>query len=142
MKDKKQTILFVEDEEALLKAVDIGLRNAGYKTILAPDGEQGLKEATEHKPDLILLDIKMPKMDGLTMLKKLRNDPAGKDIPVIILTNWSDMDKISKAVELHTKYYLVKTDWDVDEIIKKVKEALSNGENTLNKENMERSGYS
>lgn len=128
MKQKGKTILFVEDEESLLKAVDLGLRNAGYNTILAPDGEQGLKEALEKKPDLILLDIKMPRMDGLTMLEKLRKEKGGKDIPVIILTNWSDMDKISKAVELHTKYYLVKTDWDIDEIVKKVNEALSNGE--------------
>ncbi|MFC1780328.1 response regulator [Patescibacteria group bacterium] len=124
MTKKKKTILIVEDEESLLKALDIKLTQEGYKTEKATDGEEGLKKFEKKIPDLVLLDIKMPKMDGLTMLKKLREKSKGKEVPVIILTNWGEMDKISKAIELETKYYLIKTDWDLDEVIQKVKSVL------------------
>jgi DNA-binding response OmpR family regulator len=124
MVKKKKTILIVEDDESLIKALDIKLTREGYTTVKAMDGEEGLKKFEKNLPDLVLLDIKMPKMDGLTMLKKLREKSKGKTIPVIILTNWGEMDKISTAVKLDTKYYLIKADWDLDEVIEKVRSVL------------------
>ena len=88
------------------------------------NGEEGLKAVFQERPDLILLDIVMPKMDGLTMLKELRKDGWGKTAKVIILTNLSDNQKVADAMENDTYEYIVKTDWKISDIIAKVKEKL------------------
>jgi len=118
------SILVVEDEAPLRHALADKLTRAGFAVHEATDGERGLAAALGERPDLILLDIVMPNVDGLTMLKNLRQDSWGKDVNVILLTNLSDMDKVSQAVDLKTYDYLVKTDWKIEDVVAKVKEKL------------------
>lgn len=125
MKQKIQQILIVEDEPALISALRIKLEMAGYKVHLAPDGEAGLKASTNLHPDLILLDIIMPKMDGLTMLAKLREDKWGETAKIMLLTNLSDEKKAMAAVQHGVYDYLVKTDWKIDDVLEKVKSRLN-----------------
>ncbi len=117
-------ILFVEDESALQKTLGDILKQRGYETISALDGETGLRLAESEKPDLILLDLILPRLHGLEVLKKLKSDPKTKDIPVIILTNLEGMKEIDQAIELGANTYLVKTRYTIEEVIEKVKKAL------------------
>lgn len=117
-------ILIVEDEKQLIAALEEKLHSTGYATVAVRDGEQGLKAAYAEKPDLILLDIVMPVMDGMTMLEKLRKDERGKDIPVIILTNLSDGDKKSASAEQGVSDYLIKANWTLDELMRKIEDRI------------------
>jgi two-component system, OmpR family, alkaline phosphatase synthesis response regulator PhoP len=117
-------VLIVEDEASLLLSLADNLSKEGFDIIKAENGEKGLALALEEKPDLILLDILLPKMDGLTMLKKLRQDEWGKDAEVIILTNLSDNRSVSDAMEQGSYDYLIKTDWKMGDVIAKVHEKL------------------
>ena len=83
-----------------------------------------IKVALENKIDIILLDIILPKMDGMTMLKKLREDERGADVPVILLTNLDYSVGVAKAMESGAYDYLVKTDWSLDDVVEKVREKL------------------
>jgi len=96
----------------------------GFEVFQAGDGETGLAIALKEHPDLILLDIIMPKMDGMTLLKKLRTDAWGKKVPVIILTNLSDDRNIAEAMEGGVYDFLVKSSWEADDLVKRVKERL------------------
>jgi len=119
-------ILVVEDEAAMLKTLTDNLVQAGFGHLLhAKNGEEGLTIALKEKPDLILLDIVMPIMDGITMLKKLREDPRGKDIKVIILTNLSADNKITNSVIANEpSYYLLKANYSIDDVVEKAKTTL------------------
>lgn len=117
-------ILVVEDEPSLLGALQNKLTQEGFEFIEAQNGQIGLEKALAEKPDMILLDIIMPVMDGLTMLNKLREDEWGKKVPVIILTNLSDDEKVMEAVKQGSYDYLIKSNWSIDEVIRKVKERL------------------
>src|SRR3990167_6145262 len=123
MGDKK-TILIVEDEISLLNALRDKLTREGFSTLEAKNGEEGLEVALREHPDLILLDIVMPKMDGMTMLRKLREDLWGKSAKVIILTNLSDKEKMAEALEQKLHKYLVKSDWKIEDVVAKVREQL------------------
>lgn len=117
-------ILVVEDDTALLEALAIAFEGEKFDVIQAKDGEEGLKKAQKEKPDLILLDIVMPKMDGLTVMQKLQADPKTKSFPIIFLTNLSDVDTISKVVKQGMFDYLVKADWDIEDLVALVKKKL------------------
>jgi DNA-binding response OmpR family regulator len=123
-----KTILVVEDDPPILKTLVDKLTEEGFRIIEAHDGEEGLMVADRDRPDLILLDIVMPKMDGMTMLKKLRQENEwGKSVPVILLTNLSpDKEKINKGItEDEPAYYLIKTNWSLNDVVKKVRERLN-----------------
>jgi len=120
----KQTILIIEDEQTILKAIQIALEEAGYQVFTAIDGESGEGAAKTEKPDLILLDIILPRKNGLDVLKSLKADEATKRIPVILLTNLSDTDTVSQGVALGARGYLVKANYSLDEVVAKVKEVL------------------
>ena len=123
-----KTILVVEDDPPILKTLVDKLTEEGFRIIEAHDGEEGLMVANKNHPDLILLDIVMPKMDGMTMLKKLRQENEwGKSVPVILLTNLSpDKEKINKGItEDEPAYYLIKTNWSLNDVVKKVRERLN-----------------
>lgn len=125
--DSKKILIVevVEDDKPLLSVLTERFNAEGFKVISAITGEEGLDLALKNKPDLILLDIVMPKMDGITILKKLRQDPWGKRAKVILLTNLSADENITKAVtELEPAYYLIKTDWKMDDIVERVKKTL------------------
>lgn len=123
--DKKK-ILIVEDEEAMLDAISEALLNQEFATLMAKDGEEGLGIALREHPDLILLDILMPKMDGMVMLQKLRLDEWGKGVPVIILTNVdpSANSVINSVLQNEPAYYLVKSDVKLEGIVEKIKDVL------------------
>ena len=117
-------ILIVDDEEPIRQAmVDVFL-NSGFSVVSAENGQAGLKKALAEHPNLILLDLIMPKMGGIEMLKKLRKNKWGKDVPVIILTNYSETEKVALSLEGGVHDYLIKYDWDLRDVVKKVKEKL------------------
>lgn len=120
----KDKILIVEDEATLQKALTDVLDQEGYNVISALDGMRGLELANQEKPDLILLDIILPKMDGFEILKKIKGNKETSEIPVIILTNLSDLDNIQKALDLGATTYLVKADFHLEDVLKKVREVL------------------
>jgi DNA-binding response OmpR family regulator len=117
-------ILFIEDESALQKTFGDILTKRGYELISALDGEIGLRLAKTQKPDLILLDLVLPKMHGFSVLKELKSDAETKDIPIIVLTNLEAMEDVDKAIELGAKTYLVKTQYNLEDVVEKVKKAL------------------
>lgn len=117
-------ILFIEDELALQKTFSEVLNQEGYKVMSALDGELGLRLAKQKKPDLILLDLILPKVHGFEILKELKGDEATKDIPVIVLTNLEGVGDIEKALELGATTYLVKATYSLEEVIAKIKKTL------------------
>lgn len=117
-------ILLIEDEANLQKTMSEALRRAGYESINALDGEIGLNLAKNKKPDLILLDLVLPRLHGLEVLKKIKEDEETKAIPVIILTNLENMEDVDKAIALGATTYLVKTRYTLEEVTGKVKKAL------------------
>ena len=121
-----KTVLVAEDEKDVREALTAALTRAGFGVIPTVDGEETLLVALQEKPDLILLDLIMPKKDGLDVLKELRADEWGKDVKVIILTAVSDIEKVAKAVEVGGEglQYLVKTDWKLEDVVERVKKEL------------------
>lgn len=118
-------ILIVEDEAPLRNAVSDILSFEGFEVFQAKNGQEGLDIALKEQPDLILLDLMMPIMDGLTMLEKLRQDPGfGKTAAVILLTNINDPEKVAMATEAGSYDFLVKSDWNIEDVVKKIKTRL------------------
>jgi DNA-binding response OmpR family regulator len=121
----KKTILIIEDELPMLKALSDKFSLEGFEILEAKDGAEGLKAAIEKKPDLIILDIFMPVMDGKAMFEKLREDAWGKTVPVIILTNLNPDDKtLDQLMKNGPSYYFVKSRWKLEELVGKVKKEL------------------
>ncbi len=119
-----KTILFVEDEAALQKTLTDYLEEEKFNVISALDGETGYRLACEKKPDLILLDLILPRLHGLEVLKKLKETEETRTIPVIILTNLEDIRDVEKSIELGATTYLVKAQYSLEEVITKVRQAL------------------
>lgn len=124
MADAKKKVLIVEDSKSYLFIITESLRDAGIIVVTAGNGEEGLEAIASDKPDLILLDITMPKMDGITMSKKLKE--IGITIPIIFLTNMSDVKHMSDALgsTASNTDYIVKADTSVDDIVARVKDKL------------------
>jgi len=118
-------ILFIEDEAVMQKAVSEFLATEGYEVISSLDGELGLNAAKTRKPDLILLDLILPKMNGFEVLKELKADPATALIPIVVLTNLSEMGDIGKVLEYGVTTYLVKSDQSLKDIFAVVEKILS-----------------
>jgi len=119
------TILLVEDERNLQRTLSDLLEDEGHEVVSAMNGKEGLVEAKEEQPDLILLDLILPKLHGFKVLKKLKNTEKTKDIPVIILTNLEGTDDVQKALEMGVTTYLVKSDYELSEVLNKVEETLN-----------------
>ena len=120
----KKTILIIEDEQGMRDALQEAFENAGYQTILAEDGEKGISLAKQKHPDVVLLDIILPKKDGFEILKELKEDEETRDLSVVLTTNLSEPSDIQKALDLGATTYLVKSNYSLVEIIKKVDEVL------------------
>jgi DNA-binding response OmpR family regulator len=126
--DNKIKILVVEDEEILLTALSEELKQEGFDVAGAKDGVEGVEKASSEKPDMILMDLVMPRLDGIGALKQIKENPETKDIPVVILTNLSDYDKISDALSLGAMDYLVKANYRLEELVNKIKTVLERKE--------------
>ncbi len=121
-----KTILVVEDESSLRLALANKLMHAGYEVLQAQDGAEGLEMALRKQPSLILLDLEMPKMNGLAMLDSLREDAWGKTAKVIILTNSTPDDEVVSKVTIdQPSYYLIKNDFTLDQLLEKIAEVLT-----------------
>ena len=119
-----KTILFIEDESALQATLGEILRQEKYDVLSAMDGETGLNMAKTKNPDLILLDLILPKMNGFEVLKKLKSDPETEAIPVIVLTNMENIETVEQAIEEGATTYLLKAQYSPTEILAKVKSIL------------------
>lgn len=118
-------ILIVEDDRVLLNLMHDQFVAEGFEVLVALDGKEGLDLALKTHPDLILVDILMPVMNGMDMTEKLREDEWGKNVKVIVLTNLNSEEKVAKFLEKGAYDYLIKSDWPLDEVVKKVKEKLN-----------------
>ncbi|PIV10247.1 MAG: response regulator [Candidatus Portnoybacteria bacterium CG03_land_8_20_14_0_80_41_10] len=117
-------ILIIEDEEVLLELLQKKLTQENYQIDVARDGQEGLNKAKESKPDLILLDIIMPKMGGFEVIEKMNQDEELKSIPIIIISNSGQRVELDRVKELGVKDWLIKTDFDPKEVVAKVKKQL------------------
>jgi DNA-binding response OmpR family regulator len=117
-------LLIVEDDLVLQKTLREFLEAEGFAVVCASDGETGLNMVSSEKPDLVLLDIVLPKKDGYEVLAAVKANEETKKTPIILLTNLGSASDVEKALELGATTYLVKADYKLEEITAKVKEAL------------------
>ncbi len=117
-------ILIVEDEELIYELLQRKLTQEGYEVSVAKDGVEGLEKMREVKPDLILLDIIMPKKGGFEVMEEIQKDETLKDIPVIVISNSGQPVELDKAQKLGAKDWLIKTEFDPQEVIEKVKKQI------------------
>ena len=117
-------ILLIEDEKMLVEMYVQKFSEEGFEIISVISAEEGLKLAKEQKPDLIILDILLPRKNGVWFLKKKNGDPEISQIPVISLSNYDHPETRKKALALGVKAYLIKTDYTPKEIVEKIKEYL------------------
>jgi len=122
--EETKKILIVDDEPVLADLLHAKLSQKGFDIIEAHDGEEGLNMALKEHPDFILLDVVMPKIDGLTVLKRLREDEWGKDVPVLILSNLNTTDAVKNSKSGGAFDYLVKIDYTLEELAEIVKKKL------------------
>ncbi|MDP2677018.1 MAG: response regulator [bacterium] len=126
MEGENKKILIVEDDADFVKVLKDGLAQHGFSHVTsASDGEAGLQKAIEEKPDLILLDLILPKMRGEEFLKKLRGHEETHAVAVLIVSQLSDYEKISETMALGIKGYLVKSDFSLDSMIGQIQTILS-----------------
>lgn len=121
-------LLIVEDEKILAKVLQEKLEKEGFTVALVGDGEAALSQVKSFKPDMILLDIILPKKDGLQVLEEIKANPEFSHLPVIILSNLGEDEKIKSALKLGAVDYLVKTQHPINEVVEKIKEYLFKAE--------------
>ncbi len=121
---EKKRLLVIEDDRVLQAALKDFLVAENFEVSCALDGEEGITAAISQKPDLILLDIILPKKDGYSVIKEVRANEATKRIPIVLLTNLGSLNDVEKALELGATTYLVKADYKLEEVVAKVKEIL------------------
>jgi len=114
-------ILFIEDESALQEALGEMLSQDGYEIVAALNGEEGLKLAQTKNPNLIVLDLVLPKIHGLEVLKKLKENKKTQNIPVIVLTNLETAEDVEKSIKMGATAYLVKSSYSLEEVTEKIK---------------------
>lgn len=124
MKSKK-IILVVEDDSSYRRILKEKLESEDFEVLSAENGEEGMSMALKHHPDLIILDMVMPQMNGLEVIKNLRTDPWGRNAKIIILTVLEDSQKVAEAVANEAFDYYVKTEIKVEDLVGRIKEKLS-----------------
>lgn len=120
-------ILVVEDETFLVKIYAVKLKKEGFDVTIANDGEEAVKLAADVKPDLILLDLILPKMNGFEALERMRASATNKETPVIVLSNLGQEEDIKRAETLGADGYLVKANFSIQDIVAKIKDTLEKG---------------
>ena len=116
-------VLLIEDEEALVKNLQMALEDR-YEVLVATTGKEGFAKALAEQPDLIILDILLPDINGLEILRQLQEDEKTDEIAVIVATNLGDDETISKILAAGGKEYIVKSDWKIEDIVKKVTKTI------------------
>lgn len=124
MAKKDAKILIVEDDPTLLEMYSLKLQEEGFAFFTAPDGDEGLEIALKEKPDVILLDIMMPKMDGFAVLVELKKNEETKNIPVLMLSNLGQKNDVTKGKELGAEDYIVKASMTPTQVVEKIKSYL------------------
>lgn len=125
MPKEKIKILLVEDDSFLLGMYTTKFELDGFKVIMAEDGEKAIRVALKELPDIILLDIVLPKLSGFEVLKQLKLEPTIAKIPVVILTNLSQRDEIEQGLKMGAKDYLIKAHFMPSEVVEKIKKVLN-----------------
>lgn len=120
-----QKILIIEDDPFLSEMYAVKFSQAGFGVGAAADGKEGLRKIEEDKPDLILLDIVLPKVDGFEVLEKIRKNKEFKKIPVILLTNLGQKSDIEKGLKMGADEYIIKAHFTPSAVVAKVKEVLA-----------------
>lgn len=123
--ENKQIIMIVEDDSFVMDIYKTKLSQEGFSVVEAINGIEALKKLKDMKPDLMLLDIIMPYMDGLEVLKKIKENEDTKNIPVILLTNLSQKEEVDKGMELGARDYLIKSHFTPSEVLEKIKSCLA-----------------
>ena len=117
-------INIIEDEEFIANIMRVNLEEAGHKVILSSDGDIAYKNIKNNKPDLILLDIIMPNMDGFDFLKKVKSNVELKDIPIIVTSNLNQNEDIERVYSMGAVKYLIKSDITMTELVEEVNKHL------------------
>ena len=123
-KETKKTILIVEDDEVLMRALFLLFHDGEYTIASAGDGETALRMTERLKPDLVLLDLLMPKMNGFDYLRNVKANEQLKNIPILVLSNLGDQENIEKATALGAEDYFVKSNTDLSLLLEKVNKKL------------------
>jgi len=118
------SILIAEDEDFLVRTLKDNLDSEGYTVYVAKNGEEAIQKIKEKKPDIILLDLLMPKKDGFYVLEEVKSNPDWKLIPVIVLSNLGEDESIKRALEAGADDYFVKSQHPIQEVVEKVKDYL------------------
>ena len=121
MPKTKPKILLIEDDQFLSKILLVKLKRAGFDVFLAVDGEEGIKKAKEIKPNLILLNLILPKLNGFEVLSEIKKTPVLKKILVVVLSNLGQKSDVEKGLRMGAKDYLIETNLSLSEIVEKVK---------------------
>lgn len=121
MDTNKKKIMVVEDDEHISKVYEIKFAKEGINVVLARDGEEAVVKITAEKPDVILLDLMIPKKDGFGVLEEIKKNPELVNIPVIILSNLGQKTDQDRALALGANEYLVKVDYSIQDVINKAK---------------------
>jgi len=124
MSDNKKKIILVEDDKFLSEMYVVKLTESGFEVDVAADGEEGLNKIKEQKPDLVLLDIVLPKMDGFEVLRNIKNEPGLKNVSVIALTNLGQKEEVEKGLKLGADDYIIKAHFTPTEVVAKAKKVL------------------
>ena len=123
----KTKVAIIEDDIAIVQMYRTKFENEGYEVATAPDGATGLELIDQFDPDVILLDLMMPNMNGLDMLQRLRGLPNGKDAKVVVLTNMGDTETATRVYKMAANDYIVKAEMTPKQVADRVKVLLSKG---------------
>ena len=123
-KQKQYSVLIIEDNPRVTKIYKTKLQFEGFQTLVAPNGEEGLEKAKRNNPDLILLDVMLPGVSGFEVLKKLKDNPKTREIPVLILSNLAPAKEQEQGRKLGAVDYFVKTDVSIFQVVEKIKELI------------------
>lgn len=124
----KAKLLLIEDDVTLVKMYERKFKSDGYQVSIAYDGLEGLEKAIKEKPDLVILDLMLPKLDGVTLFQKLRSKPETFKTPVLILTNFGQEDAVFECFKLGSVDYLMKSDVTPQQVVAKVENLLQGKE--------------
>ncbi|MBI5401038.1 MAG: response regulator [Candidatus Yonathbacteria bacterium] len=122
--NEHKKILLIEDDEHVAKIYEIKFSKEGYDIVLAANGEEGIEKIISEKPDLIILDLMMPKKDGFTVLEEIKKNPDIASIPVIVISNLGQQSDQDRALAIGAKEYLVKVSYSMQEVVDKAKNYL------------------